>query len=86
MNHEFQIQSLETLYGLDQQGSAFLDERVTTSPIERYTNQERFDAEQEKIFRFHPIIAAHASELPENGAFITLRKAGLPLLLTRDKD
>lgn len=86
MNREIQIQSLEALYGLDQQGSAFLDERVTTSPIERYTSQARFDAEQEKIFRQRPIIAAHASELPANGAFVTLRKAGLPLLLTRDRD
>ena len=86
MNREIQIQSIEALYGLDQQGSAFLDEHVTASPIERYISQERFDAEQESIFHQHPIIAAHASELPENGAFVTLRKAGLPLLLTRDKD
>lgn len=86
MNREIQIQSLEALYGLDQRGSAFLDERVTTSPIERYTSQARFDAEQEDIFRQRPIIAAHASELPVNGAFVTLRKAGLPLLLTRDRD
>lgn len=85
MNRETQIQSLEALYGLNQQGSAFLDENVTKSPITRYTSQERFKDEQEKLFRQHPIIAAHASELPVPGDFLTLRKAGLPLLLTRDR-
>lgn len=86
MNREIQIKSLEALYGLNQQGSAFLDKKVTVSPVERYTSQARFDAEQANLFRSRPIIAAHASELPENGSFLTLHKAGLPLLLTRDRD
>ncbi|MCI5094693.1 MAG: aromatic ring-hydroxylating dioxygenase subunit alpha [Rhodobacteraceae bacterium] len=84
MNREMQIQSLEALYGLNQQGSAFLDETVTRSPIGRYTSQTRFEAERAAVFRGQPILAAHGSELPENGSFLTLQKSGLPILLTRD--
>lgn len=84
MDREEQLQSLEALLGLSQRGAAFVDERVTTSDIARYTCQARFAAEQDRLFRRHPIIAAHASELPEPGSFLTLQRSGLPVLLTRD--
>ena len=86
MNRDLEIALMEELQGLKDNGKFFLDDDVQTSPVERYAGAERFAAEERSIFRALPLIAAHASELPENGSFLTRRLAGLPVLLTRDRD
>ena len=66
-------------------GIFYLDESITRYPVENYLSQERFDAEQEQIFRKVPRIAAHASEIANPGDFLRKDIAGVPLLITRDK-
>ena len=85
MDREREIALLEELHGLKDNGLFFLDEEVRKSPVERYASPERFARENDAIFRAVPRIAAHASELPEPGSFLTLQLSGLPVLLTRDK-
>ncbi|MCP9483665.1 Rieske 2Fe-2S domain-containing protein [Shimia sp. CNT1-13L.2] len=86
MERAKQIALLEELQGLKDNGLFFLDDEVAKSPITRYASQDRFDAEMRDIFRGVPIIACHASELPEPGSFMTRELSGLPVLLTRDRD
>jgi phenylpropionate dioxygenase-like ring-hydroxylating dioxygenase large terminal subunit len=86
MERAKQIALLEELQGLKDNGLFFLDDEVAKSPVTRYASQDRFDAEMRDIFRGVPIIACHASELPEPGSFMTRELSGLPVLLTRDRD
>jgi len=85
MERSTEISLLEELQGLKDSGRFFLDETVHSSPITRYADAGRFEAEVTDIFRKTPLIAAHASELPEPGSFLTRRVAGLPVLMTRDR-
>ena len=84
MGPQDQIDLLEEIDALGKTQTFFMDETISRSPVERYTCSDRFDAEMSRIFRAMPVIAAHSSELPDPGSFITLCLAGLPVLLTRD--
>lgn len=86
MDRELEKALLQELAGLEENGLFFLDDDVQASPVLRYLSEERFDRERDRIFRSLPLVAAHASELPENGSFLTRRIAGLPVLLTRDRN
>lgn len=86
MERATEIALLEELHGLNNSKEFYLDKQVHLSPVERYASEERFEAEKRDIFRKLPLIAAHSSELPEAGSFMTRDLAGLPLLLTRDKE
>ncbi|HEY8091966.1 MAG TPA: aromatic ring-hydroxylating dioxygenase subunit alpha [Polyangiaceae bacterium] len=55
-----------------------------TVPTRAYTSPERAAAER-ALFRRVPLAVAHASEVPEAGAFVTRDVAGFPLLLARDE-
>ncbi|WP_434055869.1 MAG: SRPBCC family protein [Roseibium sp.] len=85
MNRELEISLLQELKGLKENGLLFLDDGVQFSPVARYLSAERFERESDRIFRSLPLIAAHASELPEKGCFLTRQLGGLPVLLTRDR-
>lgn len=86
MKRATEIALLEELHGLKNSKEFYLDEAVHKSPVGRYMSDDRFKAEKRDIFRKLPLIAAHSSELPEAGSFMTRDLAGLPLLLTRDKE
>ncbi|MEM1229929.1 MAG: SRPBCC family protein [Pseudomonadota bacterium] len=64
---------------------AFLDERVSTSPVARYLDPGWFARERDAVLK-QPQIAAHGSELPQPGSFLRREIAGLPVLLTRDDE
>lgn len=85
MDRATEIALIEELLGLNDQGLAYLDETVTFSPLERYNDADRFAAER-AMFRRTPLIVAHSSELPEPAAFLRRDIAGLPGLLTRDRE
>jgi phenylpropionate dioxygenase-like ring-hydroxylating dioxygenase large terminal subunit len=54
-------------------------------PVAHYVSPER--ALQERaLFRRLPVVAAHASELPEAGDFVTRDLLGTPILLVRQSD
>ena len=57
-----------------------------TLPASTYTSRERFEAEQRQLFRRVPLMLAASCELREPGAFKTLEVAGVPVLLTRDRE
>jgi phenylpropionate dioxygenase-like ring-hydroxylating dioxygenase large terminal subunit len=55
-------------------------------PIARYFDSSIAAAEREQIFARLPFVAAHSSELPSAGDFITTEYLGTPLLLVRQED
>ncbi|MCE8006279.1 SRPBCC family protein [Aestuariivita sp.] len=85
MDRKTEIALLEELWGLKTAGSAYLDPDISHADVSDYTDPARFAAEHARLFRSRPIAAAHASELPEPGAFLTRDLFGSPTLLTRDK-
>ncbi len=84
MDKETQIELIQELLELRDNKSPFLDESWERPTLERYTSAEFFA--REHISLSLPQIAAHVSELPEPGSFLTMELAGQPLLLTRDED
>ncbi len=86
MDRATELALLDELAGLKTGGSAYLDPDVTLSPAADYTDQTRFDREYDRLFRRKPAAAAHSSELPEPGSFLTRDLFGSPALITRDKD
>ena len=86
MDKQTQIELIQELLELRDNKSPFLDESWERPTQERYTSAEFFARERERISLALPQIAAHVSELPEPGSFLTMELAGQPLLLTRDED
>jgi len=85
MKRETELELIDEILALKASKSAFLDEAVTRNPVDHYMSEERFKLEEAQIFRKVPTAVAHASELPQAGAFLRRDVAGLPVLLTRDK-
>lgn len=86
MDRSTQAELVSELLELHAKKSPFLDEKWERPGLERYLSPELFALERKHISRSLPQIAAHASELPDPGSFLTLEMAGSPLLLTRDEN
>lgn len=52
--------------------------------LDRYIDPAVHQRERALVFRRHPIIAAHVSELPGPGDFVTEEVGGVPLVILRD--
>ncbi len=76
---------LRELIDLHQEKSPYLDETWEQIDLNRYVSQEFFAKERSRISRALPQIAAHSTELPEIGSFLTLEIAGSPIFLVRDE-
>jgi phenylpropionate dioxygenase-like ring-hydroxylating dioxygenase large terminal subunit len=57
---------------------------VTRRPVSDYLDPQRFADEQQALFRDHPVVVGHVSQLAGPGSFFTHDHSGLPLLVTRD--
>lgn len=55
-------------------------------PVDRYTDPARFERERRILFRAAPNLVAHASELPQPGAFVTRDVVGTPAIVARGDD
>ena len=55
-------------------------------PVSAYTDEERYRAERERIFKTLPLAMALTIELPEPGDFKTMNVLETPLLLVRGDD
>jgi phenylpropionate dioxygenase-like ring-hydroxylating dioxygenase large terminal subunit len=75
------------------------DESIGSAPIDMsalvqpdrvhgsvYTSQDVFDLEMRRIFREGWAFAAHESEVPERGDYITRQFGGEPIIVVRGKD
>lgn len=55
-------------------------------PAHHYTDPERFDLELKKVFRRMPLFMALSTELSNPGDYKTMTVAGVPVLISRDKE
>ncbi|MEM1410977.1 MAG: SRPBCC family protein [Pseudomonadota bacterium] len=86
MDRATEIELIEEILELHARKSAFLDSEVSQSPVDIYTDPDRFQRERDSLLRTTPQPLAHACELPEAGSFLRRDLAGLPVLLTRDRE
>lgn len=86
MQQSTQVRLLGELLGLHARQQPFLDDATASSPVTDYTDTQRFEQEQARIFRAVPRIVAHESELPVDGAFLRRSLNEWPLLIARGDD
>lgn len=86
MDRATEIALAEELLDLHARKSAYLDDDVSTSPVEAYFDPERFRLEREQVLRTAAQPTVHSSELEEPGSFLRRDFAGLPVFYTRDAD
>ena len=76
MNSNEEIVLAQELLELQQQKSPYLDEHWERPTLERYISEDIFARERQHIFQALPHIAAHSSELPNPGDYITVELGG----------
>ena len=86
MERTAELALMDELLDLKAKKSAFLDDTVARNPVDHYVSEQRFESERSAILQGVPSVAAHISELEEPGSFVRRDIAGLPVLLTHDKD
>ena len=69
MESQTEYELIDELLALKQAGMPFLDATQEQNPVAHYLDDDRFAAETDALFRALPMIAAHASELPDAGSF-----------------
>lgn len=78
-----QIDAIRRIRPHDQAEDPVLHERRPTSI---FTSQERFDAEQERIFRAVPVPMTVSALLPEPGSVLAVESYGVPVVVTRTRE
>ncbi len=86
MTHPEILNMTRSLIAHGQAGTLALADSVMEVPASDYTSEEIFEAEKEKIFKRLPLMLAPSCELAEPGAFKAMEVAGIPILITRQKD
>ena len=80
------VDMARSIVGHAKAGTMELADAPMAVPVESYTDEARFAAEKERIFRRLPLMLAPACELPEPGSYKAMDVAGVPVLLTRQRD
>lgn len=78
-----QIDAIHRIRPLDKTPDPVLDAR---RPASIFVGQERFDAEQDKVFRAVPVPMTISALLPEPGSLIAIESYGVPVIVTRARD
>lgn len=63
-----------------------MGEAVYRNRIDKYVRPERFEAEQNELFRKLPIIACMTADVRNPGDYVTLSVADVPVLVVRGED
>src|SRR4051812_38225686 len=85
MQKSERIKIARHILSLVDSGEPFLGEESWESDIGRFTDKRRFELEKQKLFLERPQLIALSADLPNPGDFYTTDIAGLPILLTRNK-
>lgn len=86
MQRSKEIALLSECLALAEAKKPFMEGEETLVPVSKYVDEARFAQEREVLFRGVPNLAAHVSQLPNPGDFITREVGGTPVLLARDSD
>jgi phenylpropionate dioxygenase-like ring-hydroxylating dioxygenase large terminal subunit len=86
MDREVELSLIDRLLEVcESRTTAMLDDE-SRIPVDAYTSPARFEAETRTLFRAHPVVVAHASELALAGDFLTHDALGVPLVVVRGTD
>ncbi len=86
MTHPELLEMTRSLIAHGKAGTMDLAETVMDIPASNYTDERMFEAERDKIFKRLPLMLAPSCELAEPGAYKAMDVAGIPVLITRQKD
>ncbi|WP_416896269.1 MAG: aromatic ring-hydroxylating oxygenase subunit alpha [Minwuia sp.] len=86
MKHEDQVAMVRRVIAHVEDGTTTYAEANHRNPVSVYTCPDRFRREQETIFRKWPLLVGLSGLVGKPGDYATEDLAGIPLLLTRDRD
>ena len=86
MSREQLIEMTRSLIAHGDAGTMELADEVIRIPASTYTDEALFEREKKQIFRRLPLMVAPSCEIPEPGDYKAMDIAGVPLLLTRQRD
>jgi phenylpropionate dioxygenase-like ring-hydroxylating dioxygenase large terminal subunit len=86
MEHRTAEQIVKRLLAHVEDGTTDYAPSLMRMGIERYFDDGIAAAEREHVFSRSPVIAAHASEVPTPGDFVSREYLGVPLLVIRQDD
>jgi len=88
MKRAKQIQIIEQVFEtlVKQKNKEDADGITHQIQADRYTSKDRFQQEQDVLFRNHPIVVGPAGQLSESGDYFLHDLTGLPILVVKGKD
>lgn len=86
MSREKLYEMLRSLVEHGKAGTMEQVDEVVAIPASDYTDEDKFEQEVERIFKRVPVTVAPSCELPEPGCYKAMDIAGIPVLVTRQKD
>lgn len=87
MDRERQLDILDRMQAHREAGNTTdLVETLHREPVSNYTDQGRYQAELDQLFRRQPLLAAMTGDLPEPGDYVTLDVVDVPVVLVRQAD
>ena len=86
MRHETQVHLIERVLSMLDAGETDMVESESRIPTSVYTDTERFGQERRVLFRQHPLMVGHRSQVAEPGDYFTHDCDGVPLLVVRGTD
>ncbi|MFC4015873.1 aromatic ring-hydroxylating dioxygenase subunit alpha [Nonomuraea purpurea] len=86
MKQQEQIDVMRRLFALrEQDRNEEMLGKVVRVPVENYTSPEILDREMAKIFRTHPIVAGHVTNVREPGSYLLSDWNKIPYVVVRDR-
>lgn len=87
MKHATQVETMQTLFALREQGrdQEMLGE-VTQVPVRNYFDPDILQREMATVFRDYPMVAGHASHVREPGSYLLSDWNKLPYVVVRDEE
>jgi len=86
MSRERLIEMTKHAMGHAHAGTIDQEPDVLKIPAANYYDPERFETEVRQIFRRMPLVLAPSAELPNPGDYKAMEAAGMPVLLSRDRN
>ncbi|MEM7323107.1 MAG: aromatic ring-hydroxylating dioxygenase subunit alpha [Actinomycetota bacterium] len=86
MRHERQMEILERVASAGPRMKGLQGPKSYVNPAEVYTSAERFELEQQLLFRENPVFFAMSGELPNPGDYQTGVFGGVSIVVIRQKD
>lgn len=81
-----EISIIEQVLAHNEAGTGDLLEDMAEMSICKYLDKDRFQRENDILFKEFPIIVGHVSQVAEAGDFITHDATGVPMLITRNRE